>query len=356
MPFMNGIKAAQLRTGSNHLSRIKMPSLNKKNIMDTLHQKLNDWISVIQKSIIGVIVIQTILVIIIGIASNKVTYSFDIWFWVIFISSLFYIFLVIVMTAYQVKYPGSIVEELVSKKKLIEQTKLLDRQNAINQYITEAIEALNAQTCSINSSGGKNILCDQDLETRLNDLLETLVVYTDVILDTPSTKNFTIGLYLFEYYKLPNNMDEIELDENEGEVSIVDSKPIEGSGILVLKDDLVLRETLLPKNLIEIANAVNAQFEIQTSILRCYNNNHFDKHDFGHNDDSYSIVCSEIPQVCSDEYPIGVLFIISKSSITPNSSIKEILRIYNRLISNYTSKYNQCIIDHVFATKMKKAN
>ncbi len=260
------------------------------------------------------------------------------------------------MTAYQVKYPGSIVEELVSKKKLIEQAKLLDRQNAINKYITESIQALNAQTCSINSSGDKNILCDQDLETRLNQLLKTLVDYTDVILDTPSTKNFTIGLYLNDYFKQPNNIDEIVLNEAEGESGLVNYELIQDNGILVLKDALAIRDTLLPKNLLDIQNAVNAQFEIQTSLLRCLNNNRFDKHDFIHNDETYSLICSETPQVCSDEYPIGVLFIISKNSLIPHSSAKDILRIYNRLISNYTSKYNECILDHVIATKRKKAN
>jgi hypothetical protein len=58
---------------------------------DILH-KLKEWIKVIEKALIGAIVIETLLVIIIGVASNKVDKTFDIWTTILIICSIFYIF------------------------------------------------------------------------------------------------------------------------------------------------------------------------------------------------------------------------------------------------------------------------
>lgn len=319
--------------------------------MDSLLAKLKEWISFINKSIIGIIVIQAIFLIIIGIASNKFTGFNDIWTVILIVCSVFYIFFVFVQTAYQLKFPGSIVEELDAKNKLIAKEQLLERQNTINKYFAESIQYLNEQTCSIDNFDNKTILCDKDLVNRLNQLLKTLVINTDVIIDTSRYKDYTIGLYLEEYYKKPDNIDDIVLVEENEFTYLKDYKPIQDQGILVLKDNLNIKDNLLPKKLIELPYAINAEFEIQTSIKRCLNNHCFDKHEFNYKNETYTIICSDIPDVCCNDRIIGVLFIISKKINEFPSDISDILKIYNRLISNYKSKYDQCIVNYVIIKK-----
>ncbi|WP_323028571.1 hypothetical protein [Gelidibacter japonicus] len=318
--------------------------------MDKLLEKLNEWIKVIQAALLGTIVIEAILVIVIGIASNKITETFDHWTGILIGCSLFYIFLIVIKAAYQFKFPSSIVDELISKRQLEEKNKLFDRQKAINEYINSAIQGLNKQTCSIDTRSNNEHLCDEELEVRLRELLQPIVSYTDVILDTSTEKKFTIGIHLDAYHKFPNNYDQIEIDEGDWGTYIVDYEPILDKGLIILKDELELYE-ILPKCLLDDERISGASYEIQTAIKRTLNNLTFNTNDFSYNDKEYSIICSEILEVCSDDYVNGVLFIIHRQGIIFPSDVPEILRIFNRVTANYVSKYNSCIVDEIMSKK-----
>ncbi|REG78410.1 hypothetical protein [Algoriphagus antarcticus] len=93
--------------------------------MDKLLEKLKDWIKVIQAALLGTIIIEAILVIVIGVASNKIDDNFNHWTGILFACSLVYIFLVVIKAAYQFKFPSSIVDELISKRQLEEKTNCL---------------------------------------------------------------------------------------------------------------------------------------------------------------------------------------------------------------------------------------
>ena len=135
--------------------------------MTDILNKLKEWIKVIEKALIGVIVVETILVIIIGIASNKVDKNFDIWALILIFCAVLYVFLVVIRALYQLKFPGSIIEELQSKRELEVKNKLLDRQTALNGFINSAIKGLNKQTCNIIVQDTNKHLCDQELALSL---------------------------------------------------------------------------------------------------------------------------------------------------------------------------------------------
>lgn len=321
--------------------------------MDKLLDKLKEWIKVIQAALLGTIIIEAILVIVIGIASNKINDTFDHWTGILLACSLFYIFLIVIKAAYQFKFPSSIVDELISKRQLEEKNKLFDRQKAINEYINTAIQGLNKQTCSIDTVADKEHLCDKELEVRLTELLQPIVSYTDVILDTSTEKKFTIGVHLDAYQKFPSNYDEIEIKEADWGIYIADYEPISDKGLIILRDELELIE-ILPKNLVDEERISGASYEIQTAIKRTLNNLTFNTHDFSYNNKKYSIICSEILEVCSDDYVNGVLFIIHQQGIVFPTDVPEILRIFNRVTANYVSKYNSCIVDEIISKKTKE--
>ncbi|MCL9770195.1 hypothetical protein NAT47_07180 [Flavobacterium sp. HXWNR69] len=320
--------------------------------MDKLLDKLREWIKVIQAALLGTIIIEAILVIVIGIASNKINDTFDHWTGILLACSVFYIFLIVIKAAYQFKFPSSIVDELISKRQLEEKNKLFERQKAINEYINSAIQGLNKQTCSIDTVADNEHLCDKELEVRLTELLQPIVSYTDVILDTSTEKKFTIGIHLDAYQKFPSNYEEVEINEVEWGVYISDYDPISDKGLLILRDELELLE-ILPKNLVDEERISGAAYEIQTAIKRTLNNLTFNTHDFSYNDKKYSIICSEILEVCSDDYVNGVLFIIHHQGISFPTDVSEILGIFNRITANYVSKYNSCIVDEIISKKKK---
>ena len=166
-------------------------------------------------------------------------------------------------------------------------------------------------------------------------MLSPIVSYTDVLLDTTTEKKFTIGIHLDAYHKFPNDYNEIELTNQEPNFGLPfeDMTPIVDKGILILNDELKLME-LLPKNLLE-SESNNASFEIQTAIKRTLNNQTFNTHNFTYQNKLYTIICSEILEICSDTYVNGVLFIIHKQGITYPTDVPEILSIFNRVTANY---------------------
>ena len=320
--------------------------------MDKLLEKLKEWIKVIQAALLGTIIIEGILVIVIGVASNKIENTFNYWAAILIFCSLVYIFLLVIKAAYQLKFPSSIVDELISKRELEEKNKLFDRQKAINEYINAAIQGLNTQTCFINASDGREHLCDQELGIRLAELLQPIVSYTDVILDTSTEKKFTIGIHLDQYQKFPTNYNEVELVESEFGTSLKNWEPISDKGILILRDELILAE-LLPKELTSFEKVNGPSYEIQTAIKRTLNNLSFTEQDFIFNDITYTIICSEILEVCSDDYVNGVMFIIYKKGIKYPTDVPDVLRIFNRVTANYVSKYNSCIFEEIINHKLK---
>jgi hypothetical protein len=321
--------------------------------MDNLLSKLNDWIKVIQAALLGTIIVEGVLVIVIGVASNKVEATFNYWTGILIACSLVYIFLLTIKAAYQFKFPSSIVDELISKRQLEEKNKLFDRQKAINEYINSAIQGLNKQTCFIEIQSDREHLCDKELEFRLTELLQPIVSYTHVILDTSTEKKFTIGIHLDAYQKFPNNYDDITIEEKEYGTTISDWESISDNGLIILRDELGLVD-LLPKRLVDEERISGASYEIQTAIKRTLNNLTFNIHDFTSNDKKYSIICSEILEVCSDDYVNGVLFIIHNQGIQFPNDVPEVLRIFNRVTANYVSKYNSCIVDEIISKKRKK--
>ncbi len=322
--------------------------------MDKLLNKLNEWIRVIQAALLGTIIIEGILVIIIGVASNKVGDTFNYWVGILICCSLVYIFLLAIKGAYQVKFPSSIVDELIAKRQLEIKDNLFERQKAINEYINSAIQGLNKQTCFIDVPNGREHLCDKELAVSLIELLQPIVSYTDVILDTSVEKKFTIGIHLDAYQKFPTDYKEVEIEQGESGVSIKDWIPITDKGILILKDELGLT-ALLQKGLVYAERISGASYEIQTAIKRTLNNLTFDTLNFTFNDKQYGIICSEILEVCSDEYVNGVLFIIHQNELSFPTDVPEVLSIFNRVTANYVSKYNSCIVDEIVSKKMKGA-
>lgn len=314
-----------------------------------LYEKLKKWISVIHKALITAVIVEGILVIIIGVASNKVDES--IWTGILFFCGILYLLMLVVRTSYQINYPGDIVEELQSKEKLEEYNKSFNRQKIINEYINQTVQSLNDQTCST-GTGSDPHMCDENLQVRLKDVLKPVIVNTNTILNAYDVNKFTVGLYLDFYRKEPSDYANINLIPTDGDHETIDNlNEINDKGILILKDDLKLEYKLISKDLLDNTNATKQSLEIKTAIQKSFNNIEFVKAEFEFEGRNYSIVCSDMPMVCSDVDASGVLFIIIEGSYNSVDDLPYLLRIFNRLAANYVYKYNECVVNQVFSRK-----
>ncbi len=318
--------------------------------MEPLLRKLKDWIKVIQTAILGAIFVEAVLVIVIGVASNNLDKVY--WLGILLSCAVIYLFLTIIKAAYQIRFPSSIVDELIAKRELEEKNKLFARQSNINEYISKAIQSLNTQTCNIQSvEDGKN-LCDQELGVRLKDLLQSFVLHADVLLDAAINRNFTIGLYLDFYYKHPHSLADVFVGHYMGEDFVTEApgtSAITDHGIILLKDDLNL-QPYIPKELF-LTEVNGPSFEVQSALKRSFNNLRFFKHQFSIEEQSYSIITAEILEVCSDDNASGVLFIIGKNDFSYPADLPEVLKIFNRIVANYVSRYNDCLKKAIIAKK-----
>jgi len=177
--------------------------------------------------------------------------------WLLLFFGLIYLSFLFLKTLFNKTYPGLITEELKSERELGELKKRFERQQTIDSFLIMTLERLNTQTCAINDRDDTH-LCDKGIQEGVYHLIEPIIDNINFILDTINTK-FTIGIFLKSYRSLTK--DELE------------------SGILTLDDKLSQNEFVV-KDLLELSNAKDEQFHIQTALRNSFNNYEFVKHEY----------------------------------------------------------------------------
>ncbi len=321
---------------------------------EELFDKLKKWINVIQKAIIATVIVEGILVIIIGIASNKIGETIDIWLGVLLFCGLLYLLILFIRTFYQLNFPGDITEELQSKSKLAEYDKSFSRQKIINDYINQTVKSLNDQTCSTNV-GSDPHMCDEELQVRLKDVLKPVLTNTNTILNAYHVNKFTIGIHINFYRHEPNDYSRIKIIPAENDQITIDKwDEINDKGILMLRDDLNMEYSLIHKGLLESDYETQQSLEIKSAILKSFKNVEFVKTQFTYENKLYTMICSDMPMVCSDTDASGVTFIIMEGEYEPVDDLPYLLRIFNRVAANYIYKYNECVFNQVFSKKQNE--
>lgn len=318
-----------------------------------LLRKLGDWIKIIQRAILFMILLEAVLVIIIGIASNNIVEDVNIWLAILIACSILYFFIIIFRFAYETKFPTSIVNELLSRNELVRKNKLLLRQQSINEFITTSIQGLNSQTCSISLVFEDLTLCDKELEISLVELINPLIINTHIVFDLPVQTRFSIGIYIEDYKKFPDDYSLLEVGEYDVSENCEDM--ISDNGILILRDELNFSETIT-KDLVHSTKPIGTAFEIKTGITRAQNNLAFDIHKFKVGEKTFNIVSSGIADACSESSSSGVLFFIFPAYENIPEDIEHILRIFNRVIANYMSNYNSCMTQRILREKKRQSS
>jgi len=287
--------------------------------------RLDKFSKVVNRAIIGVAIVEALFVLFIGIASsyldteNETINKFS--FWSLFVFGILYLLLLLLKTLYNANYPGSITNELKSERDLFVLKRNSDRQKTINDFLISTIQRLNGQTCALNY-GDETHLCDQGIQEGIRELIHPIIENMHFMLDTTAT-DFTIGVYLNSY----SSMEDFENWE---------------SGILIISDKLE-KHNIIEKELLTNPDVKGEQFQIQTSIRQSFNDYKYIVHNYI-NGGMYTIICSPMPFACDEDDVSGVLFIISKHLESIPSETEINLMIFNRVISNWVYRYNECVL------------
>jgi hypothetical protein len=235
-----------------------------------------------------------------------------------------FLVLLIVKAFTQANFPTAAMEELKSRSELESIKKDVARKRTVDGYIDTAIESLNLQTCSLTQEGIDE-LCEKDIEDGLRSVIGPLIELPNYILDC-SGSDFTVGAYL-RYSVVP------PAENNSGELDWIENA-------FVMRDDLDLKQFFMPDLMVNI-DATGIQFELRNALQWTYNHNRFFTDTFHYEGHDYTIVAS-VPQVCEGNLPIGVLFITAEKLCTLPEGLDRTLLIFNRILANWLSKYNDC--------------
>ena len=286
---------------------------------------------------IAVITIEVICTGLIGLAASQIDSIFSPWTILI----LFCSFILIVILSYRYNYlkdfPSTLVESIKSDFSNQNLRNDYSRISLINDSIAKSLMSLNSQTCQLNEQvqNFTNIedapiedkLCSQGIKNGLSEVIESFLKNLHNIIDSNQSK-FTVGVYLSTFWET-NAKDPKEDPEMK-------------RGTFLIKDDLNLLE-IIPENILDEENASGLSFEIQTSLKSSWNNKKAEFHPKLKNDNNLSVYTNVIPEVCSEDYYTGVLFIIGNNLIEVPNDFDDVTKIYSRIITNWINKYNECI-------------
>ncbi|WP_333854055.1 hypothetical protein [Epilithonimonas sp.] len=234
-----------------------------------------------------------------------------------------YVFFEFIRLSKEKNFPISILQHLKATEELQSSTKKIERQNKVYEFIDNSIRSLNSNTCPIAYGEPMNELCHQDLNNGLKSVLNDLVERTNYFFDVNKSK-FSVGVYL----------DNARIKEGEN--------IFQTSKNFIFRDDLKL-ENYLPLDLVHFNSENDFQFKILTKFLESINFSKFLDEKITIENKDLILICSPIPNVCEDCPPIGVVYTIYEGCEKCSYDSENVMMINGRLISNWISKYEDCL-------------
>lgn len=219
--------------------------------------------------------------------------------------------------------------ELKSTIDVENKTKEVERKNIIDNYIDDAVKALNSNTCNYNNTNIENNLCNESLENGLKSVYQPFFNNPQNLLDTPKAK-FTVGAYLNYFYILPSEI---------GRELFI---PLGHNNVFVPRDDFDFKQ-YFAEDFLKNEGVLDLAFEFQRQFLDTHKHNRFRSQLLSLEDGrEFSVITAPIPSVCEDG-PIGIFFIVCESLRALPSDFENLSKIFGRLFSNWLNKYNECI-------------
>lgn len=291
----------------------------------------------------GYTLIEVIFIVLLGVASSQVDKLESPWSLLIFVSGIVLFITYSQRNKFLNKFPKSLIEsveqsldlkdvEIQRKDAEIERIKVeknKGRSSLINDAISKTIVGLNNQTCSLSAREEideiANKLCDKDIEEGLTQILTPLITEIYTIIEEEDS-DILIGTYFNDIAQ-----------DRAGDSSIPPSTPY----YITVKDDIGLKNKI-PSTVVNDDSVTGDLLKLQQIFETCLKNNRFVIQDINLFQESFKIVVSPIPYVCKEDDANGATLFILKNADYPKD-FERIMKIFNRLLSNWMYKYNSCV-------------
>lgn len=296
---------------------------------------LEKFIGKLKTYTLFLVIVEVICTLLIGIGASQVKDLYSSWTLLLILCSLIQICISIFHFGYIKDFPTALVDSLKSDLSSQQMNKDFSRISLINDTITKSLIKLNVQTCKladqvdIKNSPSENKLCDSGIQQGLKDLNDSFLKNIHNIIDSFQTK-FTIGIFINRFSKIPS--------EDSSEIT-----DCFDSGSFLLRDDLNLDGSIM-KDIYNKEGLSGLEFEIQTCIKTCFKNHRSEFFQELRSNNKLSMYTNVIPLVCDEDSSIGVMFIIGDSFKSIPNDFDEVVRIQNRIITNWIERYNECVM------------
>jgi len=247
------------------------------------------------------------------------------YFSIVVIATATFIYLEVRRLRKEKNFPVTILDHLTASADLEEFKKKYNRKVKIDTYVDRSIQSLNANTCPVLYLAPENQLCHQDLQAGLNNVIKDFVDKPHYFLDLDKSK-FTVGIYLNQVYDPASPPSTLETEEK----------------LFIFRDDLSL-VGLLPQELFDLATEHEEKFNLQTAIIECFNFSKYICRKIIVAGKSIRLICSPIPNVCENCPADGVIYCAYEGDDSCPTDIESILLIQGRILSNWISKFNDCV-------------
>lgn len=242
-------------------------------------------------------------------------------------------------------FPLSALGELEATNREIEIREKLEQSEIHYTYIDNAIQALNSHTCTIGLGyGGPNDLCTQNLKDGLRSALLDFISHPQNILGC-HRKRFTVGIYLDTFYRSPWPGEQVDMDTVDQLMS---------SCFFTLRDDFGFEHKgNIYEDVFHDGVASGVGLSVQNTIRYAMNNNQFRIEPCDFDGENYTVLASPVPNVCEinletgEEAILGGIVVICKATNDIKPEVAKVLRIFGRIVSNWVSKYEECVIHQI---------
>jgi hypothetical protein len=306
--------------------------LKKPKNMKELYSKLDSYFSFDKKDFVIITLFKSLVILFGGALLGALITDYDnskltfpkILFFIVLL--LIYGYLEYKNLIKQKNFPISILEHLNAQSDLETLNKQYNRQQKIFEFIDNSINSLNTNTCPVSYDLTPEIICREDLKNSLSNVLNDFINRTNYFLEIDKL-NFTNGIYL-------------------NDILTFNKKHFEQSSTnFNFKDDLNFEKYFIEDEYEFGFSSEEKEFKfhINSSISESILFSKYICKQLTLNEKIYSIVISPIPNICDTCPPRGVIYAIYEGTESCNCDSNKILEIHCRLLTNWISKYEDCL-------------
>jgi len=310
--------------------------------MNTIHKELKNYLGFLKVQDIFLQVFEVFLGLAVGAFSGALISDENPTRWVQYGTIISFTLLVLFVIVRLLKAsftPNTAIDYLETKERLNELTSQLERKQTINGYIDKAIQSLNLQTCPLTIEE-TNHLCDNSIDEGIKEVLQSIIQVPNYILDS-NTSKFTVAVHLPNYPikgSFNDHTYKYQLDWEDK--------------TMILRDDFKIGKDLSDDILVDMY-ARGLKYQIQNGGRDTYNNGCLKETLIKEENKDFKLITSPIPAVCEDS-TAGVLFLFCDKNVVRPVDLENTLLIFGRIMSNWISKYEECISNREYLPPSKE--